>query len=264
MSQFYSLFSSSKGNASYIGTPSCGLLVDVGVSNRRLVQALVERGLSPRAITALLITHTHSDHITGLRVFLKQYPLPVYASPETLETLYAENLLPEGIPTYPISCGDVVTIADIKVEAFPTRHDARGSQDYRFTCPDGQVAAICTDLGIVTDAVREGTRGADLVLLEANYDPTMLQNGSYPSALKARISGKDGHLSNEDSAHFARELIGSGTTRLVLGHLSKQNNTPTLAEKTVHRYLSEQGLHRNQDYLLAVSTPNGLERSVIF
>lgn len=143
-------------------------------------------------------------------------------------------------------------------------HDAPGSCGYRFELPDGQTCAVCTDLGCVTPEVEKGVLGADLVLLEANYDPKMLRYGPYPASLQERIRGKYGHLSNGDSAGTAEMLIEHGTTRLILGHLSEKNNTMPLAQQTVLEHLQEQGMRRNRDFLLQVASPEGLEQAVIF
>ena len=155
-------------------------------------------------------------------------------------------------------------IAGVEVFPFSTMHDAAGSCGYRFALPDGQSCAVCTDLGCVTPEVKKGVYGADLVLLEANYDPNMLRNGPYPEMLQERIRGKYGHLSNGDSAGMAEALIAHGTTRLILGHLSENNNTMPLAQQTVLEHLQEQGMRRNQDFLLQVSSPEGLKQVVIF
>ena len=143
-------------------------------------------------------------------------------------------------------------------------HGSPGSCCYRFELSDGQTCAVCTDLGCVTPEVKKGVYGADLVLLEANYDPSMLRNGPYPEMLQERIRGKYGHLSNGDSAGMAEALIAHGTTRLILGHLSENNNTMPLAQQTVLEHLQEQGMRRNQDFLLQVSSPEGLKQAVIF
>lgn len=264
MSRFYSLFSSSKGNASFIGSPSGGVLVDVGVSCRKLTQSLRAHGISEDAVQAVFVTHSHSDHIAGLRVFLGKHHVPVYATAETLAEIRETVCLPEHVVLHEIEMQTPVCAAEITAEAFPTMHDAVGSCGFRFIMPDGQVCAVCTDLGCVTPEVEHGVLGADLVLLEANYDPGLLRTGPYPYYLQERIRGRYGHLANGESATLAEQLIHSGTTRLVLGHLSEKNNTMYLARQTVLEHLQEQGMQQNQDFLLSVSAPEGLEQAVIF
>lgn len=264
MSKFYSLFSSSKGNASFIGGPTGGMLVDAGATCRKLVQSLEAHGLSAEAVQGICITHTHTDHIKGLRVFLNQHPVPVYGTAETLAQLRVLDKFPQNADLREILPAETIHTDTVAVTAFATMHDSPGSCGYRFELSDGQTCAVCTDLGCVTPEVKKGVYGADLVLLEANYDPSMLRNGPYPEMLQERIRGKYGHLSNGDSAGMAEALIAHGTTRLILGHLSENNNTMPLAQQTVLEHLQEQGMRRNQDFLLQVSSPEGLKQAVIF
>lgn len=264
MSSFYSLFSSSKGNASFIGSASGGILVDAGVSCRRLTHALLAHDIPIESVQAILITHAHSDHVSGLRVLLKKYPIPVYGTADTLEQLEGMNCLPENIPQFSLNAGEQIHIGETSVTAFDTMHDSAGSCGYRLVLPDGQCCAVCTDLGCVTQEVLTGVSGADLVLLEANYDPEMLRCGMYPPMLQKRIRGEYGHLSNLDSGNLAVQLVEGGTTRLVLGHLSQQNNTMPLAEQTVLKKLTEQRMQRGRDFLLHTASPEGLKEAVIF
>lgn len=261
MAKFYSLFSSSSGNAAYLGNGSAGILFDIGVSCRKLCTALQERELAPNAIQAICITHTHIDHIRGLAVFLKNYPIPVYGTAETLQTLAEQCNRTDLFHT--ITPGQPEAISgQWEVTAFSTPHDAAGSCGYRIHTADDRVCAVCTDLGTVTPEVRNGVQGCDMVLLEANYEPSLLAAGAYPYPLKQRISGEQGHLSNQDSADFARELVETGTTRLVLGHLSPHNNTAACAERAALQGMPD--MVRNRDYLLQVATPTGLQQAVIF
>ena len=165
-------------------------------------------------------------------MLLKQLAVPVYATAETVASLREAQYLTEsqGIA---LPEGASVCVADMAFSAFPTSHDAVGSCGYRIHTADDRTCAVCTDLGCVTDAVQEAVTGCDMVLLEANYDGSMLQNGCYPPMLKARICSSQGHLSNAASAEEAAYLLAHGTTRLVLGHLSQNNNTPQCAEQTV-------------------------------
>ncbi len=264
MAKFYSLFSSSKGNAAFLGSAKGGVLVDVGVSCRRLVRAMQTHDIPPKAVQAIWITHAHTDHIAGLRVFLSKYPVPLYGTAETLRQIQAHMALPAAVSLHPVELGVPVETAEMRVMAFPTMHDAPGSCGYRFTMADGQTCAVCTDLGCVTPEVEAAVSGADLVLLEANYDPEMLRTGPYPLALQQRIRGTYGHLANAASADFAKQLVAHGTTRLILGHLSEKNNTPFLADMAVSQHLEEEQMVRNRDYLMQVSTPEGLQQAVIF
>lgn len=262
MGQFYSLFSSSKGNASYIGTKKNGILIDAGVSCKRLTDKMRELKLSTEGLQGILITHTHSDHISGLKVFLKKHAIPVYGTEQTLQ--YLEKNLETPADLREISCGENFSVGEMQVQAFETSHDCDGSCGYRVTCADGQSCGVCTDLGVVTDQVLDTLKQTDLVLCEANYDPEMLRKGPYPYSLQQRIAGQYGHLSNRDGGGLARELITRGTTRIILGHLSENNNTMHCAEQTVLSVLQEANMQRNRDFMLQVSSPQGLQQGVMF
>ena len=219
MAKFYPLFSSSSANASYIGSRNAGILVDAGASCKKLLEALERNGLQNKCVQGIFITHTHSDHVKGLRVLLGKLRVPVYATAQSLEKLIADGQIPAGIDTVPVDTG-AIACGDCEITAFPTMHDAAGSCGYRIHTADDRYCAVCTDLGVVTKEVYRALQGCDMVLLESNYDPTMLRCGAYPPELKRRIMSEYGHLSNGESAQLARDLVGGGTTRLLLGHLS--------------------------------------------
>ncbi len=249
MARIYPLFSSSKGNSIYIGTKNEGILIDDGVSFGRLKHALEINGLSTDIIKAVFITHEHSDHIKGLAVLTKKIKAPVFARGLTLEYL-------NGIGTVNGGCHEFKSgeeVCGMRVECFDTPHDARSSCGYKVTFKDGASAAVCTDLGHVTEEIEAALRGTRCVLLEANYDVEMLRSGSYPYYLKARIFGGNGHLSNDDSGRFAARLVESGTEKIILGHLSQENNRPEIAESTVASHLN--GFRRNIDYILCAAPP---------
>lgn len=248
MARIYPLFSSSKGNCTYIGTKESGILIDDGVSYSRLCKALEVNGLAAEAIKAVFVTHEHSDHIKGLAMLTKKERVTVYAQAYTLEIMLDSGIINSGL--YEEMKG-IVEISGMKVTCFKTPHDTKESCGYRIEFEDGKVCAVCTDLGYVTKEVEKELLGADAVLLEANYDVEMLRNGPYPYYLKTRIFSQNGHLSNNDSGRFAEKLVKSGTTRIILGHLSQENNTPEIAEKTIVECLSE--YKRNVDYILSVA-----------
>lgn len=261
MAKFYPLYSSSSGNASYIGGRNAGILIDAGVSCKRILEALGRNDLQKECIQGIFITHAHSDHISGLKVLAKKLKVPVYATSETLQTLYRKEQIPEGITTIPIESG-TITCAGCEVTAFPTMHDEPGSCGYRIHTADDRYCAVCTDLGVVTDDVQNALRGCDMVLLESNYDPEMLRKGAYPPELKFRILSEHGHLSNPDSGDFAAYLVQNGTTRILLGHLSQNNNTPALAAAAVLDKLKD--FTRGMDYQLAIAPVETQGGAVIF
>ena len=247
MARIYPLFSSSSGNCTYIGSKEAGILIDDGVSFTKLKKALEINGLSLSSVKAIFITHEHSDHVKGLDMLTKKTSIPVFAQEITLKYLLGKNMLHKEY--FEIKQG--VELCGYRVEPFETSHDTPQSCGYKITLPEGKTAAVCTDLGYVSDIVENALLGTDCVLLESNYDIEMLRNGSYPYYLKTRIFGNTGHLSNPDSGKFAARLIGSGTTRIILGHLSQHNNTPDIAEQTVVSCLGD--YKRNSDYILSVA-----------
>lgn len=254
MARIYPLFSSSSGNCIYFGDAENGILIDCGVSCRRACTALAENGIDLAAVKGLFITHTHSDHIAGVTVLMKKLRVPLYAQRRNIEILSEGGKLPEGAECIAVD-DTAVTVGGFEVKMFRTSHDAPASCGYRVTYPDGKRAALCTDLGIVTDEVRAGILGCDLVLLESNYDPGMLRTGPYPYLLRTRIDSDIGHLSNAQCGETLRELAESGTRSFVLGHISPENNTPALVESSAAAALSP--LVPRQDYMLYIAAPEG-------
>ena len=210
------------------------ILIDAGISTRRIASMLGECCLTLQDIGGVLITHEHSDHISGLKTLVKRTSCPVYA-PRTVASRLRGMLpeLDERLEVIPV--GEDFSIAGLTVRAFHTPHDTPESVGYRVSCEG--VFAIATDMGCVTDEVRENLRGADTVLIESNHDEEMLRFGPYPPMLKRRILSDHGHLSNENCATLARELAESGTRTIILGHLSRQNNTPSAALRTAEAAL---------------------------
>lgn len=240
MTTVHTLASGSSGNALLVTCGSTRLLVDAGISCRRITSALAVLGLRPDELDALLITHTHSDHIAGMQTLLKRTDFPVYATVRTGQELSyrlagIQDRLRGAALCAPFSIGA------FRITAFPTSHDAPGSCGYRFDCAEGAVG-ILTDTGYVTPEADEILPGVDLAILEANHDVETLCSGSYPYSLKERILGSQGHLCNEDAAAFAVKLAHAGVSEIILAHLSRENNTPAMAKNTVEAALSAAGL----------------------
>ena len=238
-----------------------GILIDAGVSCKRLCEALLQNDIEPGAIQGIFVTHTHSDHIAGLKVFTKKYNIPVYAQRTNLEILCSGDKIASSCKTEEVDGKEICT-EDFSVKAFETFHDTPASCGYRISTPDGKVVCVCTDLGVVTDKVAENLSEADLVLLESNYDEAMLKNGSYPADLKRRIASDHGHLSNYDCGEQLKKLMRSGTCKFVLGHLSQENNTVYQAESSAVTALSE--YRRSIDYILHIARPEGSGMAVAF
>jgi len=262
MSRFCTLSSSSKGNAVYVAGGETSLLVDCGLSFRRLKAALDSYNVDVGDISAVIITHEHTDHISGLKTLLKRCHMPLYASEETLRYLCIHDLIPVDVQIIPLE--DDTTIGDIEVSAFDTPHDAVHSIGLHLNMPDGRRVGIATDLGYVTDTVRDSLTGCDLVMIESNYDPGMLFCGEYPYSVKQRIKSDLGHLSNADCASVVAELIDLGTTRFVLGHLSERSNLPQLAAQTTKTALTMQEKREGVDFILSVAPAHNPLEMVVF
>ena len=218
--------SGSGGNCLLLSDGSTHVLVDAGISMRRIEASLREADIAMSDITGVLITHEHSDHISGLKMLLKYHHLPVYA-PHTVANRM-RGMLPDVDGSLNIiEVGTVFELGSLRVRAFHTPLDTDESVGYRFSGTGS--FAIATDMGHVTDEVLDGLTGAETVLIESNHDIDMLSYGPYPVYLKRRILSDRGHLSNKDCAVLARNLAENGTTRIILGHLSKENNTPETA-----------------------------------
>lgn len=233
--EFYTLASSSSGNAALVRSGGTSILLDAGISARRIAQALSLLGMTPEDLDAILITHEHSDHVNGIATLTKKYAVPVYASRGTA------HFLPQaGSALRIFEAGDALAVGELDIQSFRTSHDAADSVDYRIDAPDGSLGAL-TDTGYVTDDAVKALTGVDLLLLEANHDVGMLQCGPYPYHLKRRILGEHGHLSNEAAADFALHCVKNGTSDILLAHLSAENNTPEAAEYAVARKLQAAG-----------------------
>jgi len=260
MIKFCPLFSSSSGNSVYIGDRDGGVLVDVGRSAKQTNTMLNNIGVDVSQVKAILLTHEHSDHIDGLRVFAAKHRIPVYAPNGTLLALKHKGTLNEKhiditLPDAPIE------IAGLKIENFKTSHDCADGRGYVVTGLDGSTkVAIATDTGYISNDILSKITGCKLVYIESNHDIHMLKTGPYHYTLQQRILSDIGHLSNDACADTLRALVNKGTTHFVLAHLSQENNTPNLAYKTSTAALCEMGALENRDYILKVAEPENREK----
>ena len=231
--RFCTLYSGSGGNAAYLETPTARILIDAGKCARTLIGALKHIGVEMDSIDAIFITHDHNDHVAALEVLAKKHPKPVHMLFKSALRYHATQ--PEALckcfwlyEKAPFTA----KVGEVTVTAFETPHDSRASVGYRFEFPDGEKTVrvgYATDIGHVSEALREGLTGCEAIVLESNHDVDMLMDGPYPYDLKLRIRGKRGHLSNRECADLAAELAGQGTTHFLLAHLSEENNHPDLA-----------------------------------
>ena len=264
MARFCTLCSSSSGNSTYIGCNSGGILIDAGTNAKRLIMAMEHINIVPESIHAIFITHEHNDHIGALRVFANKYKVPVYASEGTLKALEKAGYGYIPVISFNVIPANGAEVRGMEIKSFRTSHDSAESCGYSVTLPDERRISVVTDTGVITKDIVDKVTGSDLILLESNHDKNMLNAGPYPYYLKKRILSSEGHLSNEDCAKAACHFINTGTTRLVLGHLSRENNTPYKAFEKTNLALGEMGAVPELDYTLQVA-PSGVgERMVIF
>lgn len=259
MARISSLFSSSKGNSTIIGCSGRYIMIDAGVSAKKIGEALLQRQVSPESIAAIFITHEHIDHVSGVRVFTNKYGIPVYATEGTLRAMEQNGHL-NGVE-YHVMNGSV-ELPEMRISSFRTSHDAVESCGYRVETADGRKIAVATDMGYVSETVRSAIYGCDAVLIESNHDEGMLRRGPYPPLTKQRILSDRGHLSNNACAAELTNLIRNGSARFFLGHISGENNTTALAYETSFNVLTQSGMRQNYDYTLAALSPEGGEMVV--
>jgi len=245
------LASGSSGNAALVSCGDTHILLDAGVSARRITTGLRALGVPPEKLTAILVTHEHHDHINGLAVLTKKVRVPIVSSGPTCRQIcykvpFVDELVRQQEP------GTGVWLGELWVESFATPHDAAGSVGYSIT-GDGCRMVLCTDLGYVTPEVKAAVRGCDLLICEANHDEDWVRSGPYPYQLKQRILGDRGHLSNEAGAELAALGVESGARTVVLAHLSAENNTPARARQVVSRRLAAMGCDPERDISLTVA-----------
>ena len=232
MFNFCSLYSGSSGNSLFVESENTKLLVDAGVSSKKIEEALANLEIDPTSIDGILITHEHSDHVQGLGTFAKKFNLPVFVNEKTLDAMpkQKEKISEKNIKLFNIN--EKFEIGDLKVKPFSIPHDAANPCGFNIFKDDKKIS-IATDIGHMTNGVLKNLEDSIFIMLESNYDPEVLKYSKYPYQLKTRIAGPDGHLSNELAGKTISYLLNSGLKQAVLGHLSKQSNFPELAYKTV-------------------------------
>ena len=264
MARLCPLFSGSSGNSIYVGSGGNGVLIDIGRSAKQIEKAIKRSEIDLNTIKAIFITHEHSDHIQGLKVFASRYGIDVYASKGTLEALKSKGLLSEKFRSRIIP-DEGIYISDIFVKSFETSHDSKDSVGYTIVTGDGRTTTIATDIGFISEKVRDAVVGCDFLFIESNHDVNMLKNGPYPYYLKRRILSDIGHLSNEACAKELPVFAKKGTTRFMLGHLSGENNVPELAYQTALSSFMTEGLIEGIDFELSVAPKENVNgKSVVF
>ena len=235
------LFSGSKGNCTLIQSDKANILLDAGYSYRSILRELQKRGLTPKDIDAIVITHEHGDHVNALPMWTKYTPTPVYA-PQVIVDYLQQRVYFSEVSAVVDGC----TIGDIGVDVFECSHDARGCYGYRFR-QGAQRFACVTDTGCVTDALVEFLAPCSAIMLESNHDMDMLLKGEYSYSLKRRIISDFGHLSNAQAVEVLSRLLSKGIKSVILAHLSEKNNTHELAFSTAVNLYAARGLIEGKD-----------------
>ena len=254
------LASGSRGNSTVIESPQARILVDAGISCRETFKRLKSIGLDPHSLSAVLITHEHSDHVSGLATLAKKLNVPVFMTGATHQA-WARSLrddvgeLPKLQKLEVFSAGRSFHIADVTVTAFTIPHDAADPVGFTFQAA-GTKIAIATDLGYIPASVCDHLRKCDVLVVESNHDLEMLRVGPYPWSVKQRVMSRVGHLSNESLAQFFAKDYDRGASYIVLAHLSEQNNHPEVARKAAEDALGQQRtLLENRILLAAQDAP---------
>lgn len=232
--RFCSISSGSSGNCIYVGSDCTHILIDAGISGKRVEEGLKNLELSPRDIDGIFVTHEHSDHTKGLGVLARKYQIPIYGTKGTLEGISKTIGLGDIDKSLfnPINPGRKINIKDMYLDPIHISHDANDPVAYRVFYENRKISVI-TDLGTFSDYTIECIKNSDILLAEANHDIRMLQVGPYPYYLKQRILSDRGHLSNENAGRMIAGVLHDNIKHIYLGHLSKENNIPELAYETV-------------------------------
>ncbi len=248
-----SISSGSDGNCAYVGTDTTHILVDAGASGKKIFAALEELSISPDRLSGILVSHEHMDHISGLGVLGRRLGLPIFATAATLDRIWQAQALGKMDKSWfhAIEADRPFALGDLAIEPFSVSHDA--ADPVGFSLAQGEKRmAICTDLGEFDEYVEAKLAGVHALLLEANHDVHMVEAGPYPYALKQRILGKKGHLSNELAGRLLSKLLHPGLHTVLLGHLSGENNLPQLAAMAVRMELGDySGVMENLDLRVA-------------
>ena len=260
--EFATIASSSKGNCTFIGTENTKILIDAGVSGKKVESGLAELGLTGNDIDAIFVTHEHNDHVDGIGVLSRRFDIPVYATEGTWESMPEKVGKIRECNKKAVYAGEYCLFNDLNLCPFTIPHDAAQPVGYRINVFDKTIT-VATDLGHITESIIDNTKDCDLVLIESNHNVDMVYDGSYPMSLKKRVLSDYGHLSNENCANVLKEVLSSRLKNVILGHLSNENNDPRLAFNTVGRILMNEGVTLGEDMNLYVAAPQGVKRRIV-
>jgi phosphoribosyl 1,2-cyclic phosphodiesterase len=239
--KFCSIYSGSSGNCLYVSTDATKILIDAGLTGKKIQEGLKEIDVNPSDIKAMVITHEHDDHIKSAGILSRRFNIPIYANTKTWEAMAKDlgKISEENVKVF--EGYDAFEIGDILVKPFKIPHDAASPCGYSFM-NGGSKISVVTDIGYVTEEIKSNIIDSDLILIEANHDVEMLKVGPYPYPLKRRVLSNLGHLSNEDAGLALVQILNGKTKKVILGHLSNTNNYPELALRTVISVLQMNGI----------------------
>ena len=244
MLKFCSLYSGSSGNSSLVQSKDINILIDAGVSGKKIVDALASINIAIENISAILVTHEHSDHIQSIATLSKKYNIPVYANKKTWDAMKdKKNKISEDNVMY-FNNNKSFSLGDLTIFPFDIPHDAANPCGFTISDSNSKVS-IATDIGHMTTSILDNIKNSNFLLLEANYEPDVLKCSSYPFHLKERIASPIGHLSNIEAGKTINYLADFGVKNIMLGHLSKENNFPELAYKSVLEQIENKDLTLN-------------------
>ena len=250
--KFCSLYSGSTGNSLFVQSKDTRILVDAGVSVKKIIEALDSMNTNVEDIDAVIVTHEHIDHIKSIGILANKYNIPIYANLGTWNGIENEKKIAKIENKNFFKIGEEFEIGDLKINSFSTSHDAMDSCGFTIESEDKKIS-IATDLGEMTKDVMNNLKNSRFLLLESNYEPELLKCCSYPYHLKRRIAGERGHLSNNDAGKTISKLVEYGLENVMLGHLSKESNFPELAQKTVINEMLQRGI-KESDIELGVAS----------
>lgn len=264
--KFCSISSGSSGNCIYLGSSSTSVLIDAGISGRKIEQGLNSLDLTTKDIDAILVTHEHADHIRGLGVLARRYGIPIYLTQGTMNAIRQMTMvgkIPDGI-FHAVAADQEFELGDLTVRPFGISHDAAEPVGYRIG-HNGKSAAVATDMGCYDDYTVKNLSGLDVLLLESNHDLHMLEAGRYPYYLKQRIMGEKGHLSNETAGQLLGKVLHEHIKKVFLGHLSHENNYEPLAFETVSDEVTMgDNPWKSKDFNISIAHRDVISEAVVF
>lgn len=242
---FISFGSGSSGNCAYLGNYDHGILIDAGIDIDQVFGELKRNGVLPAAVKAVILTHDHQDHVRYVYSYVRKYKhMRVYCTPKLMTGLLRRHSLSRRLKDYHEAVYKEIPfrLCDMTITAFETSHDGSDNMGFSICAPDGRIFVVATDMGVITDRAAHYMQQANYLMIESNYDRTLLNTGTYPEYLKNRVRGERGHLDNEVASRFVAEHYHPGLNLVLLCHLSNDNNRPEIACHVMTQALTQAGV----------------------